>query len=76
MQMTLIAVMNSGLFTSTPTKKATNLRPDGQSSMHFCANSQLKYLLHSCDRLAMDKIIERALIPSGWPSGARLLHLH
>jgi hypothetical protein len=28
-----------------------------------------RIIYHSCDRLAMEKIVEHGLIPGGWPSG-------
>ena len=55
----------------TPKLPRTNLRPDLVPEM-LAALPRVIY--HSCDRLAMDKIVEHGLIPGGWPQRTGRAH--
>ena len=55
----------------TPKLPRTNLRPDLVPEM-MAALPRVIY--HSCDRLAMEKIVEHGLIPGGWPQRTGRAH--
>ena len=55
----------------TPKLPRTNLRPDLVPEL--MANLP-RVIYHSCDRLAMEKIVEHGLIPGGWPQRTGRAH--
>ena len=55
----------------TPKLPRTNLRPDLVPEM-MAALPRVIY--HSCDRLAMEKIVEHGLVPGGWPQRTGRAH--